>query len=121
MVLIRNLDILKWFYRISASNAISAPLTWQQGDLRRPYPTDIEMRLGFLGKSDLSNVNGHTSQTQSVAANDFPKSSVGGMYSRLLFIMKQFLYLRQKLHITLRNLKNFGFNTWLSSKQNQFV
>lgn len=64
--------------RISASNAISAPLTWQQGDLRRPYPTDIEMRLGYLGKSDLSSVNGHTSQGPSTTTTDFPKSSVGG-------------------------------------------
>lgn len=55
---------LKFFpTRVSASNAICAPLTWQQGDLRRPYPTDIEMRLGFLGKSDLS-LNGHNLQHQ---------------------------------------------------------
>lgn len=66
--------------RISASNAISAPLTWQQGDLRRPYPTDIEMRLGYLGKSDLSNVNGHSSQSQSATTNDFPKPPVGGKF-----------------------------------------
>ncbi|KXJ82280.1 hypothetical protein RP20_CCG014549 [Aedes albopictus] len=51
-------EMIKFAHRISASNAICAPLTWQQGDLRRPYPTDIEMRLGFLGKSDL-NINGH--------------------------------------------------------------
>lgn len=54
--------------RVSASNAICAPLTWQQGDLRRPYPTDIEMRLGFLGKSDLS-LNGHALQHQ-ISANE---------------------------------------------------
>ena len=39
-----------------------APLTWQQGDPRRPYPTDIEMRVGFLGRPETmqlkSNVNG---------------------------------------------------------------
>lgn len=64
-------------HRISASNAISAPLTWQQGDLRRPYPTDIEMRLGFLGKSDLTNVNGHSSLTQSAPTTEFPKPPVG--------------------------------------------
>uniref|UniRef100_A0A1Q3EYG1 Mediator of RNA polymerase II transcription subunit 4 n=2 Tax=Culex tarsalis TaxID=7177 RepID=A0A1Q3EYG1_CULTA len=51
-------ELIKFAHRISASNAICAPLTWQQGDLRRPYPTDIEMRLGFLGKSDLT-INGH--------------------------------------------------------------
>lgn len=67
-------------FRISASNAISAPLTWQQGDLRRPYPTDIEMRLGYLGKSDLSTVNGHSSQSQSATTSDFPKTSVSGKF-----------------------------------------
>ncbi|KFB36470.1 AGAP004063-PA-like protein [Anopheles sinensis] len=54
-------ELIKFAHRISASHAICAPLTWQQGDLRRPYPTDIEMRLGFLGKSDL-NINGHNMQ-----------------------------------------------------------
>ncbi|XP_052867244.1 mediator of RNA polymerase II transcription subunit 4 isoform X1 [Anopheles cruzii] len=54
-------ELIKFAHRISASHAICAPLTWQQGDLRRPYPTDIEMRLGFLGKSDL-NINGHNLQ-----------------------------------------------------------
>ncbi|XP_053669712.1 mediator of RNA polymerase II transcription subunit 4 [Anopheles nili] len=54
-------ELIKFAHRISASHAICAPLTWQQGDLRRPYPTDIEMRLGLLGKSDL-NINGHNLQ-----------------------------------------------------------
>lgn len=27
-------------------------MNWQQGDPRRPYPTDIEMRLGLLGRSE---------------------------------------------------------------------
>ncbi|XP_046735184.1 mediator of RNA polymerase II transcription subunit 4 isoform X1 [Diprion similis] len=47
-------ELIKFAHRISASNAVCAPLTWQQGDPRRPYPTDIEMRLGVLGRlSDL--------------------------------------------------------------------
>nr|CAH7745042.1 unnamed protein product [Callosobruchus chinensis] len=51
-------ELIKFAHRISASNAICAPLTWQQGDPRRPYPTDIEMRLGLLGR--LSDpINGH--------------------------------------------------------------
>ncbi|KAJ8971527.1 hypothetical protein NQ317_016797 [Molorchus minor] len=51
-------ELIKFAHRISASNAICAPLTWQQGDPRRPYPTDIEMRLGLLGR--LSDpLNGH--------------------------------------------------------------
>ena len=43
-------DLIKYAHRVSASNAVCAPLNWQQGDPRRPYPTDIEMRNGFLGR-----------------------------------------------------------------------
>lgn len=43
-------ELIKYAHRISASNAVCAPLNWQQGDPRRPYPTDIEMRTGFLGR-----------------------------------------------------------------------
>nr|CAG4652180.1 EOG090X0DX5 [Triops cancriformis] len=43
-------DLIRFAHRISASNAVCAPLTWQQGDLRRPYPTDLEMRLGFISR-----------------------------------------------------------------------
>lgn len=47
-------DLIRYAHRISASNAVAAPLSWDIGDPRRPYPQDIEMRLGFLGrKSDL--------------------------------------------------------------------
>lgn len=34
-------DLIKYAHRISASNAVCAPLTWQPGDARRPYPTGI--------------------------------------------------------------------------------
>jgi len=43
-------DLIKYAHRVSASNAVCAPLNWQQGDPRRPYPTDMEMRNGFLGR-----------------------------------------------------------------------
>lgn len=106
---IRSLQfiILFRFCRISASNAISAPLTWQQGDLRRPYPTDIEMRLGFLGKSDLTNVNGHSSQVQTTTSNDFPRPSGGElialkfsvfgavMFRSMTFILYEFYSFRR--------------------------
>ena len=38
---IQSEELIKYAYRISSSHAISAPLTWQQGDLRRPYPTGM--------------------------------------------------------------------------------
>ncbi|EEB11710.1 mediator complex subunit, putative [Pediculus humanus corporis] len=71
-------ELIKFAHRISASNAVCAPLTWQQGDPRRPYPTDIEMRLGFLGRlSDLP-LNGHLLQQQNLS--DFHRTghSAGG-------------------------------------------
>lgn len=47
-------DLIKYAHKISCSYAVAAPHNWQHGDPRRPYPTDIEMRLGFLGRlSDL--------------------------------------------------------------------
>jgi len=51
-------ELIKFAHRISASNAVCAPLTWQQGDPRRPYPTDIEMRLGYLGRQSDLPLNG---------------------------------------------------------------
>lgn len=72
-------DLIKFAHRISASYGICAPLTWTQGDLRRPYPTDIEMRLGFLAKSDLGSINGNlqsTSQANEIKlGNDVPVSA----------------------------------------------
>lgn len=57
-------ELIKFAHRISASNAVCAPLTWAQGDPRRPYPTDIEMRLGFLGRLSELPANGHLLQQQ---------------------------------------------------------
>ena len=57
-------DLIKYSHRISASNAACAPLTWQQGDPRRPYPTDIEMRLGFLGRPETMLLKSSTNGSQ---------------------------------------------------------
>ncbi|XP_054268597.1 mediator of RNA polymerase II transcription subunit 4-like [Macrosteles quadrilineatus] len=55
-------ELIKYAHRISASNAVCAPLSWAPGDPRRPYPTDIEMRLGFLGRLNDMPMNGHMMQ-----------------------------------------------------------
>ncbi|XP_075996701.1 mediator of RNA polymerase II transcription subunit 4 [Genypterus blacodes] len=55
-------EIIKYAHRISASNAVCAPLNWLPGDPRRPYPTDLEMRSGVLGHManlPTNGVNGH--------------------------------------------------------------
>lgn len=32
-------ELVRYAHRISSTHAVSAPVTWQQGDPRRPYPT----------------------------------------------------------------------------------
>ncbi|ODN04763.1 Mediator of RNA polymerase II transcription subunit 4 [Orchesella cincta] len=43
-------DLIRFAHRISSTNAVAAPATWAPGDPRRPYPTDIEMRMGLLAR-----------------------------------------------------------------------
>ncbi|XP_074101962.1 mediator complex subunit 4 [Cotesia typhae] len=70
-------ELIKFAHRISASNAVCAPLTWQQGDPRRPYPTDIEMRLGYLGRlSDLP-LNGSLLGSHSGMPADLHRAGAG--------------------------------------------
>lgn len=77
-------ELIKFAHKISASNAVCAPLTWAQGDPRRPYPTDIEMRLGFLGRlSDLP-LNGHLLQQQNLSDFHRPGHATSGGNFRIL-------------------------------------
>lgn len=57
-------ELIKFAHRISASNAVASPPTWAPGDPRRPYPTDFEMRLGFLGKAGDIPAGAHMLQSQ---------------------------------------------------------
>ncbi|KAG0726299.1 Mediator of RNA polymerase II transcription subunit 4 [Chionoecetes opilio] len=77
-------ELIKYAHRISSTHSVSAPDTWQQGDPRRPYPIDLEMRAGFLGQ------NGHALHTHSHLADSLarghhaePTSSggLGGTFS----------------------------------------
>ncbi|KAJ8030991.1 Mediator of RNA polymerase II transcription subunit 4 [Holothuria leucospilota] len=49
-------QLIKYAHRISATNSVAAPLTWAPGDPRRPYPTDLEIRMGILSR--LNNLPG---------------------------------------------------------------
>jgi mediator of RNA polymerase II transcription subunit 4 len=69
---VQSEELIKFAHRISL--AMVAPLNWQQGDLRRPYPTDIEMRLGVLGRSADLSLNGTNSQNQA-SMNDLMTAS----------------------------------------------
>ncbi|XP_033638303.1 mediator of RNA polymerase II transcription subunit 4-like isoform X1 [Asterias rubens] len=77
-------ELIKYAHRISATNAVSAPLSWAPGDTRRPYPTDLEMRMGILGR--LSNLpvaavtNGVSEGATSASGGaDVAASAGGGM------------------------------------------
>ncbi|XP_041483271.1 mediator of RNA polymerase II transcription subunit 4-like isoform X2 [Lytechinus variegatus] len=65
-------ELIKYAHRISATNAVAAPLTWEPGDPRRPYPTDLEMRMGILGR--LSNL---PQVSQNGAGGDGAQSAAG--------------------------------------------
>ncbi|OXA60890.1 Mediator of RNA polymerase II transcription subunit 4 [Folsomia candida] len=43
-------DLIRFAHRISSTNAVAAPTNWLPGDPRRPYPTDLEMRMGLLAR-----------------------------------------------------------------------
>uniref|UniRef100_T1JHT1 Mediator of RNA polymerase II transcription subunit 4 n=1 Tax=Strigamia maritima TaxID=126957 RepID=T1JHT1_STRMM len=88
-------ELIKYAHRISASNAVAAPLTWQQGDPRRPYPTDIEMRLGFLGRfSDLAN-NGHILQQQSSISDSMSLGRPGSYsYVKIVKLLRNLFIIR---------------------------
>ncbi|CAD5119256.1 DgyrCDS7885 [Dimorphilus gyrociliatus] len=43
-------DVIKYAHKISASHSVVAPPNWVQGDPRRPFPTENDMRNGWLGK-----------------------------------------------------------------------
>ena len=47
-------DIVKYAHKISSSCSTVSPLNWSPGDPRRPYPQDLEMKLGLIGQ--LSNL-----------------------------------------------------------------
>merc|ERR1712168_611874 len=43
-------ELIKYAHKISASNSVACPPGWTPGDPRRPYPSEMEMRMGWLGK-----------------------------------------------------------------------
>ncbi|KAK7090968.1 mediator of RNA polymerase II transcription subunit 4-like [Littorina saxatilis] len=73
-------EIIKFAHRISASNAVAAPVMWGPGDPRRPYPTDLDMRQGFLGGMCTYPDNSrHPPQTQTSTEQHLPTMPGGAM------------------------------------------
>ncbi|CAF1276304.1 unnamed protein product [Adineta steineri] len=42
--------IIRYAHQLASCYSTVAPDNWQQGDIRRPYPTNIDMRRGLLGR-----------------------------------------------------------------------
>lgn len=42
--------IIRYAHQLASCYSTIAPDNWQQGDIRRPYPTNIDMRRGLLGR-----------------------------------------------------------------------
>lgn len=68
-------ELIKYAYKISSCHSVAAPYNWEQGDLRRPYPTDIEMRSGFIGGFVTSMATTGQQQQSSYNAQAAPNSS----------------------------------------------
>ncbi|CAF1010303.1 unnamed protein product [Adineta steineri] len=42
--------IIRYAHQLATCYSTTAPENWQQGDIRRPYPTNMDMRRGLLGR-----------------------------------------------------------------------
>jgi len=42
--------IIRYAHELATCYSTTAPENWQQGDIRRPYPTNLQMRQGILGR-----------------------------------------------------------------------
>lgn len=54
---ISNEDLIKYAHKISADHSVAAPYNWEIGDPRRPYPTNLEMKSGWLANSNDANLS----------------------------------------------------------------
>ena len=71
-------ELIKYAHKISSSHAVAAPYNWEQGDPRRPYPTDMEMKLGLIGQSPDFQLN----VTQHTQASGSGTPSMNGPFDR---------------------------------------
>lgn len=56
--------MIKYAHRISCVSSVAAPYNWEPGDKRRPYPTDLEMRMGMLAQFNDPNIASSLMQQQ---------------------------------------------------------
>ena len=50
-------EIINYAYKISSENAVCCPENWVPDNPKRPYPTDADMRRGWLARIDRPDLN----------------------------------------------------------------
>ena len=57
--------LIRYAHQLASCYSTIAPDNWQQGDIRRPYPTNIDMRKGLLGRLSEQSLQLQQQQQQS--------------------------------------------------------
>lgn len=63
-------SIIRYAHQLATCYSTTAPENWQQGDIRRPYPTNIQMRQGLLAR-----ISEQTLQEQQTQQINVPNST----------------------------------------------
>ncbi|UJR33732.1 hypothetical protein I4U23_021159 [Adineta vaga] len=61
--------IIRYAHQLASCYSTVAPDNWQQGDIRRPYPTNIDMRRGLLGRISEQILQRQQQQQQLIQSN----------------------------------------------------
>ena len=56
-------EIISYAYKISSENAVCCPENWVPDNPKRPYPTDSDMRRGWLARIDRPDLNPQNDET----------------------------------------------------------
>lgn len=71
--------IIKYAHKISTDYGVCCPENWNPDNPKRPYPTDNDMRMGWLGKiNDLCTIS---STEDDEAQKSMMKANNKGKYS----------------------------------------
>lgn len=67
-------SLIRFAQGISREHAVAAPLSWQTGDAQRPFPTELELRKGFLFRRPETGAPMQPPPAPATAAAPFPPS-----------------------------------------------
>jgi mediator of RNA polymerase II transcription subunit 4 len=82
--------IIRYAHQLATCYSTTAPENWQQGDIRRPYPTNMDMGRGLLGRiseqtlqqqQQQINVQNVTINTTTVVDSSAPQNTSSSSYT----------------------------------------